>query len=233
MERQSVNIKSNTNQAAEVGLDQLHLRFGDMMQLQVEDQNARYTVKLIGYLADRSIIVTAPVIKGRLVTMRSGTKIQLRMMLNDIVCAFSSMVTHLCRSPYPYMHLQYPHSVVANFVRKSIRVETQVAVLVINTSVGERAKEMSASIIDISETGARLVTPRRIGKKEDDIRLKMFLDIRGIHRVLETEAVLRGRLKPRIEKEKPEVHYGIEFASMSEEARIALIAFVYSVASQS
>lgn len=231
MELQSANIKPTTVLDSEVELDNLHLRCGDMMQLQLEHQEERYTVKLIGYLSGRSVIVTAPVHKARLISIRPGQKIQARMMLNDIACAFPTVVTHICRSPYPYMHLVYPENVVANSVRKSIRVETKVPVSVINLSMGERGKEVSGSIIDISETGARLVTPVRIGKKQDDIRLKMFLDIRGIDRVLETEAVLRGRLKPRVKKEEPEVHYGVEFAAMNEEASIALIAFVYSTAS--
>jgi|TARA_Y100000310_G_scaffold343764_1_gene452917 c-di-GMP-binding flagellar brake protein YcgR len=230
MEVQSVNIKPNTDLGSAVDLNNLHHRFGEMVQLQLEGQEARHTVKLIGYLAGRSVIVTSPLNQGRLVAMVPGQRIQVRMMINDVACAFTSMVTHVCRSPYPYLHLEYPSGVEVNFIRNAMRVTTEVPVSVINLSIGERAKEMAGTLIDISETGARLVMPCRIGKKKDDIRLKMFLDIRGIDRVLETEAVLRGRRKTRTEQSKREVHYGIEFAPMNEEARIALIAFVYSMA---
>ena len=222
--------KAETNSASEMELDDLNLRVGHSIQIKTEDRDSRYAVKLIGFLARRSLIVTSPLVKSRHVAIRPGQKILARMILNDIACAFTSTVIHVRRTPYPYLHLSYPKDLVANAIRDSIRVETDVPVSVVNTSTGERARELSGWLIDMSETGARLVTPQRIGKKGDEIRLKMFLDIRGIDRAVETEAVLRGRLKPRIKKDESEVHYGVEFAPMNEEERIALIAFVYSIA---
>ncbi|MFT7689235.1 MAG: hypothetical protein ACI9FB_004603, partial [Candidatus Azotimanducaceae bacterium] len=48
-------------------LNKLRLRFGDALQLQLVGEAERYHIRLIGYLENRSIIVTAPVKNRRLI----------------------------------------------------------------------------------------------------------------------------------------------------------------------
>ncbi|MFT7246168.1 MAG: c-di-GMP-binding flagellar brake protein YcgR [Candidatus Azotimanducaceae bacterium] len=209
-------------------LNSLRLRFGDTMQLQVVGEDPRFSVRLVGYLENRSIIITTPIYNRRLVAVRVGQPVTVRMMVNDRACAFITEVMHTYRVPYPHVHLGYPKELVTNQLRKAVRVETRVDGSVINRSIGDRGKEIDSHLLDISETGAHLVTPIRIGKSGDEITLSLKLDIGGIHRRLSIPAILRGRMKVKEADESRKVHYGVEFLTLSDGDRIELIAFVYS-----
>jgi hypothetical protein len=97
------------------------------------------------------------------------------MMVNDQACAFVTEVLQVFKSPYPHAHLNYPSDLVTNNIRKAARVDVRVDGVVINQSIGERAKEVERYLADISDTGAHLVTPLRIGKTGDEIRLYLNL----------------------------------------------------------
>ncbi|MFT7687193.1 MAG: c-di-GMP-binding flagellar brake protein YcgR, partial [Candidatus Azotimanducaceae bacterium] len=202
--------------------------FGDALQLQLVGEAERYHIRLIGYLENRSIIVTAPVKNRRLIPVRAGQSINVRMMVNDRACAFNTTISHLYRLPYPHMHIDYPNELETNNIRKSVRVITRVNGAVVNSSIGDRAKEIKCHLVDISESGAHMVTPIRIGKSGDEITLTLQLIIADITRTLEVPSILRGRLKVKPESEEREVHYGVEFLPLQDSKRIELIAFVYS-----
>ncbi len=210
-------------------LNHLHLRFGDALQLQFVGEDPRFSVRLVGYLENRSIIVTNPVHNRRLVPVRTGQELNIRMMVNDRACAFVTRVIHNYRVPYPHLHLEYPQELVTNRLRKAVRVETRVEGTVINRSIGDRGKDVACYMQDMSETGAHLVTPIRIGKTGDEITLSFTLDIGGIKRKLEICAILRGRMKVNDPEDgERRVHYGVEFVSVPDDARVELIAFIYS-----
>ena len=209
-------------------LNNLRLQFGDMLQLQLVEQAERYHVRLIGYLENRSIITTLPVKNQRLVVMRPGQKLNIRMMVNDQACAFVTEVLHVYKSPYPHAHLQYPIDLITNNIRKAVRVETRVDGTVTNKSIGDRAKEIKCHLADISETGAHLVTPLRIGKTGDEVRLELSVTIGSIPRLLCIDAILRGRLKMKVKDDERTIHYGVEFLNLDDDLKIELIAFVYS-----
>ncbi|MFT4799382.1 MAG: c-di-GMP-binding flagellar brake protein YcgR [Candidatus Azotimanducaceae bacterium] len=225
------SISSNDETSPE--LNSLRLRFGDTMQLQFVGEDPRFSVRLVGYLENRSIIITTPIYNRRLVPVRVGQSVTVRMMVNDRACAFVTEVMQAYRVPYPHIHLSYPKELVTNQLRKAVRVETRVDGSVINRSIGERGKDIDCHLLDISETGAHLVTPIRIGKSGDEITLSLKLDIGGIHRSLCIQAILRGRMKIKEVEEVRRVHYGVEFLLLSEDERIELIAFVYSKLSTS
>lgn len=209
-------------------LNNLRLRFGDMLQLQLPEVAERFHVRLIGYLESRSIITTLPVKNQRIVPMRAGQKLNIRMMVNGQACAFVTEVLQIIKSPYPHAHLKYPSDLVTNNIRKAARVEARVDGAVINKSIGDRAKEIDCYLADISETGAHLVTPIRIGKTGDEIQLALKLMIRNIPRSLTIDAILRGRLKVRAKEKERAIHYGVEFTNLNDSQKIDLIAFVYS-----
>lgn len=209
-------------------LNSLRLRFGSMLQLQFDEEAARYHVRLIGYLENRSIITTLPVKNQRHIPMRAGQKLNIRMMVNDQACAFVTETLQTFRSPYPHAHLQYPVDLVTNHIRKAVRVETRVDGSVTNKSIGDRAKEVTCYLADISETGAHLVTPLRIGKTGDEIRLELDVTIGNIPKRLSIDAILCGRLKVRAKDEERAIHYGVEFMNLDDDLKIGLIAFVYS-----
>jgi c-di-GMP-binding flagellar brake protein YcgR len=208
-------------------LAHLRLRIGDSLQLQFVGEESRFPVRLIGSLENRSIIVTTPVYNRRLVPVRAGQSVNIRMMMNDRACAFVTTVIHNYRTPYPHLHLEYPTELVTNQLRKAVRVITKVEASVINTSIGDRGRQIDCHLVDISETGTHLVTPIRIGKSGDQITLSLHLNINGIKRTLVVPSILRGRMKIKEDSDVRRVHYGVEFLPLSDDAKIEMTAFVY------
>jgi c-di-GMP-binding flagellar brake protein YcgR len=213
----------------------LRLKFGDGLQVQFGGDSERSRVRLIGYLEGRSIITTVPAKNNRLIPVRSGQVLTIRMIENGRAWAFVTEVLSVQRLPYPHIHMRYPSDSIINNVRKAARVETRVDGILINNSIGDRGKEIPCHLLDISETGALLVAPMRIGKLGDEIGLALQLDISGISRILKVPSILRARLKikPKADEviddsgAEREVHYGIEFLPLDDNEHIALIAFVY------
>ncbi len=99
---------------------------------------------------------------------------------------------------------------------------------VVNRSIGDRARKIECYLADISETGAHLVTPIRIGKTGDSIDLVLSLNIGGMKRILNVPSILRRRLKAKTASDEREVHYGVEFLPLDDMERLEMIAFVYS-----
>ena len=232
MENQSLDqaepdVPADPSKDEPTELSRLRLRIGDSLQLQFVGEEPRFPVRLVGCLEHRSVIVTTPIYNRRLVPVRAGQSVNIRMMMNDRVCAFVTTVIHNYRTPYPHLHLEYPTELVTNQFRKAVRVETQVDASVINTSIGERGRHIDCFLLDISETGAHLVTPIRIGKSGDEITLNLHLNINGIERTLVVPSILRGRIKAKDDSEERRVHYGVEFLPLPEDARIEMMAFVY------
>ena len=210
------------------GLSGIRLKFGEVLQLQLPGEDDRYDVRLIGYLQNRSFIITAPVYNSRLIRFRSGEPVIVRMMVSGVACAFTSNVMKSHSLPYPHVHLEYPVDLVTNSVRNAVRVESRAHGKIFNRSIGARAKELSCYLADISETGAHLVTQIRVGKSGDEIGLTIKLDTGGMNRMLEVAAILKGRLKVKSDPDAREVHYGVQFCEMSDAQRIELIAYIYS-----
>ncbi|MFT7258158.1 MAG: hypothetical protein ACI8VR_003226, partial [Candidatus Azotimanducaceae bacterium] len=107
-------------------LNNLRLKFGDALNVQFGGDSERFRVRLIGYLEGRSIITTVPVKNNRLIPVRPGQVLNIRMMVNDRACAFATEVLHVQRLPYPHIHVRYPSELITNNVRKAARVETRV-----------------------------------------------------------------------------------------------------------
>ncbi len=209
-------------------LNPLRLGIGEVMQIQFVGESERYHARLVGFLEERSIIVTIPVKNKRIVPVRAGQSLNVRMMVSGRASAFTTTVIQTSRVPYLHMHLEYPKDLVTSNIRKAVRVEIRVDGTVINTSIGERGKEIDCFVADISETGAHLVTPIRIGKSGDEIDLVLPVEISNIQRTLEISGILRSRIKTKSTGEEREVHYGVEFKPGSDDQRISMIAFIYS-----
>lgn len=228
MENQALEqTESDPPDSSPKGLAGLRLRIGDALQLQFVGEEPRFPVRLVGSLENRSVIVTTPIYNRRLVPVRAGQAVNIRMMMNDRACAFVTNVIHNFRTPYPHLHLEYPTELVTNQLRKAVRVETRVEASVINTSIGDRGRHIDCCLLDISESGAHLVTPIRIGKTGDHITLSLHLNINGVERTLTVPSILRGRLKIKEDRQERRVHYGVEFLPLSDDAKIEMTAFVY------
>jgi c-di-GMP-binding flagellar brake protein YcgR len=139
----------------------LKLQIGELIQLQPRDgeDGRRMQVKVIGYLPGHSLLVTTPRIRDKVMIIREGQPFVVRMMAGNRIVGFASTVLRSCGRPYPYLHLSCPEEMQQIVVRKAQRVRVKLFASLKNDNPDYKtAKPRSATIVDISTTGALLTS---------------------------------------------------------------------------
>lgn len=215
--------------------DDLTLEIGDVLQLQFlpDESHIRHYVKVIGYRQNQSLIVSMPLTKGKLMFIREGQPIAVRLLTGNDIVAFTVTVLKSNTKPYPYIHLSYPKELQAITVRKAQRVALSTLVKVhgcaLSTSEStEMPPEVDVQLEDMSTTGALLIHAKPLGEVKDLINVNMALHIADGEEILNIIAVIRN-VRERIIEDPPDTSYlhGIEFQFADRQESIMLHAFVY------
>jgi len=210
----------------------IKLSVGESIQLQnpADDSKDRIFVKLVGYREGKSIIVTAPRIAGNEIQVKKGHKFIVRLFSVKTVYAFSVAVLDTKRTPYPYMHLTYPHQVESVVVRNAQRVSVELIVSVQNEDPDKALEEaVPAKLADISTGGAKLSTNEAIGEVGDDISISAKFKVGGVDQYVQILAIIRRTevQEAQTEGSKDQYVYGLEFRFVEENERLVLHGFVY------
>jgi len=210
----------------------LKLQVGETIQLQPRDgeDGKRLHGKIIGYLPGSSLLVTTPRIKDKVMIIREGQPFVVRMMMGNRIVGFTSTVLRVCARPYPYLHLSFPDEMEQIVVRKAQRVSVKLFASLKNDNPDfQSEKPHSASIIDISTSGAMLVASEPLGEVSDKVVLTCGLKFAGTQKMLSIPAVLRN-----VHSEKAadavqgkSYYHGLEFKVKDQQDVITLHGFVY------
>lgn len=215
--------------AAEVTLpfDQVKLLPGDAMQMQplAEGQNERYTVRIIGIMKGRSVLVTAPVVEGKLVFLRDGQTFLIRVFSGLNVCAFKAKVLKSQLVPFPYLHLSYPDEVQAMLIRKALRAPADIIVAV---HEGEGGRQTAAGrMVDLSVGGARILSKQSLGEKGAQLYLSFKVRLDDMEEYVKTPAVIRSLGQEDDEQGRPQVATGVQFGELNQAQRLIIMNLVY------
>jgi len=210
----------------------LDLPVGSLLQVQpTTPQNApRYSVRLIGYLPNHSLVVTAPTVDGKVQIVREGQPFNARALKGERVFGFVARVLHSSMKPYPHLHLEYPSEFEQIMVRNASRVNADIDVRVRNTQdPDEETNFCAAKIVDLSETGARLSSENALGEPGETLHLKFDLTISGGVEQLGLLGDVRNRIE-RIEQDETGERLigfsGVQFRKLSRYQQILLHAWV-------
>ncbi|SBT03164.1 conserved hypothetical protein [Candidatus Accumulibacter aalborgensis] len=213
-----------------VPLDEIKLAIGDSFQIQtqIEQAEARYYVKLVGYLKGRSVLVTIPEAEGRLCYVREGQAFVVRFFAGRNAYAFTANVLKSSSIPFPHMHLSYPSQVRGLVVRAGERVPVRIICAVV---MQEDMRTVTAAglLTNLSVSGALLSAKTRLGSSGDLLSLKFRFDIREIEFVTSIDAAIRSVSQD----EYGEFLHGLQFAGLANDVAIALTAFVYQKLAES
>lgn len=212
--------------------EDLKLNSGYPLQIQtaaVAGQSERYSCRLIGSLPGRSILLSVPKMAGRLVRLKVGQKIIVRLMIDNGIGVFASQVEVQTQEPYPILHIHYPETVTFKGIRGATRVGVEQPVLVTNVTDPE-LKSAKGAIVDISVTGARVELTSPIGKIGDTIELVGSVMIQEVAREMRIKAIIRSQVDTLEDADSSgfNTSYGLEFTEVEEENRLIMYAFVYS-----
>lgn len=212
--------------------EEFKLQPGYPLQIQISSstgQPERWPCRFVGTVAKRSLLISVPRAQGRLLRLRPGQEVLVRMVVANGVGGFATRVEVQTAEPYPLVYLKYPDEISFKGVRGATRVTVNQPVVATNSSVLSQP-QVRGKLADISVTGARLEMDQVLGEVGDRVLLQTQVDVAGLKRDLTIEAILRSRVE-RSTQERTQVMpvvYGIEFTDADEERRLLLYAYVFS-----
>lgn len=211
--------------------DDMRLKVGDHLQIQPPAliSTERFIVKLIGYVKNVSILVTAPFDKGLRLQLVGNEKMVVRVFTSQNAFGFGSSIIKVCKLPFDYLHLSFPTEVQGTVVRKAPRVRTKIIAAVTNINRGKDSDSAPAIITNISASGALLDAHRNLGQKGDAINLSFRVNLHNIDAYLTTKAVICAVFadEPAEGKKSAGIHHGIEFVDLQPNDSVILQSLIY------
>lgn len=210
----------------------LQLHVGDHIQLQFvgDERERRHTCQIIGFLPNESLIATIPSIKGKIMLVREGQMLIVRLLSGNHVFAFTTKILSQNLKPYPYMHLEYPDELESIVVRKSLRTQSELLVSVFRAGAdwSDLDQALPGVIENISTSGALLKMKKQIGDIDEQIYLSTRISVAGIKEHVHTSAIIRNHHVDADDDSQTLNHYyGVEFSEVKKESVIALHGYVY------
>ncbi|MDT8384591.1 MAG: flagellar brake protein [Gammaproteobacteria bacterium] len=213
---------------------ELALDIGDNLQLQVAaDQGTRYYVKVIGYLAGKSLLVTTPMVDGHVLPISEGQSLIVRLMSGNEIVGFSVTVICSVARPYPHLHLSFPRNVQAVTVRKALRVDLNMPATVhpcLADSFAADAAQPSqpVTIQDMSTSGALLIAKSPLVETGQGLLVSMSFDVADEVEEVTLQAIVRNIRTERGEKVGQRYfHHGVELRLIDRAQSVLVHAFVY------
>lgn len=210
-----------------LSFDAIKLMPDDTLQLQplLEGQTERFTVRVIGLMKPKSVLVTAPMVDGKLIFIRDGQTYLVRAFSGLNVCAFKARVLKSQLQPFPYLHLSYPDSVQAMRIRKAMRAPASIIVAVHESEEGRQVG--AGKMVDISVGGAKMLTPANLGKKDQTLWLSFKVRLGDMEEYVKTPAIIRSLGEEDDEQGKPMKSFGMQFGELTQAQRLIIMNLVY------
>lgn len=199
---------------------------GELVQLRLLNRNLQnyYSVRLIGYIKNQSILAMTPTVDKIPLILMDGEQVEVRMLTGSNIYAFQTSIQRLCVTPVHYMHLDYPREVRAQKLRKSPWAKVSLGVTVSN----EQGVSEVARIINLSSEGAQIQAPSTIGTKDQPLQVVLHASMDDLRTTLTLNAVILHVNSPRKRDEESDtLEYGIAFRDTNETDALWLKTLVY------
>lgn len=213
---------------------ELALEIGDNLQLQFAgDDETRYSAKVIGYLAGKSLVVTTPKVDGHVIPVSDGKEVVVRLMSGNSIVGFTVKVIMVGVRPYPHLHLSFPQNVQAVTVRKALRVTLNMIAsakpcLHDSTEIDATQEAQTVTIQDMSTTGALLIANKKLAEEGQHIAIALQLDVADSVEEVFLPAIVRNIRTERGEKVGQRYfHHGVELRLADRKQSVLVHAFVY------
>lgn len=204
----------------------LSLPIGANLTIETISPVRKYSVQLLGYAQSKSIFISSPLRDGKEVLLDKDCVLAVRLLDGKNVCAFESKVLYRSIQPYTYYHLAYPNDVKVLQVRNSERVDTTIEADVDSDFdiVGDWPR--TATINNLSKTGARMVSATRLGEKGQEILLQFGVVVSGINKRVCLPSIIRNVDNNETEEE-PAYIVGVQFLELTDEEMLTLSTYIY------
>lgn len=226
----------------------LDVPMGTSVQIEFISPPGRHTVKVLGRLPGRSLIVSCPRVNGKNIIVRDNQVVNVRLMLATSVCAFSSKVAKSYQDPGAHLHIAYPEYVETSEVRQAVRVETKL-ICTLEPGNGEQPIYESATgvVIDLSAGGCKIVSKDDFGSVNQTMRLAVNIHVGDYKHILKLDCEIRSQEIQMMEQIQSTIAdnaflarmggeylyvYGVRFIDMTKDQGIPLVAYILETMSK-
>lgn len=207
----------------------LGLSIGTPVTLETISPPRKYQVQLIGFVENRSVLISSPLREGKEVLLDKDSTVAIRLLVGKQVVAFESKVVYRSIQPFSYYHLAYPEDITALQVRNSERVTTNIEAQVDSDFdiVGEWPKP--AYIDNLSKTGARMSSPFSLGEKGHELLVSFELNASGVTKTVCLPSIIRNIELNTEEEVGQQGRYivGIQFVNLTDDQILTLSSYIY------
>lgn len=199
---------------------------GELMQLRLLNRNlqAYYSVRLIGYIRNQSILLMTPMVGTVPLILADGEQVEVRMVTGSNIYAFQTAIQRLCISPVHYMHLDYPVEVRTQTLRKSPWAKLNLSATVIDA----QGVSQVARLVNLSPDGAQLQALPTLGEPGATLRLSFQAEMDDLVTTLNLAATILHKHPPAGQgAESNMLEYGIAFHDVAATDALWLKGLVY------
>ncbi|WP_153117584.1 flagellar brake protein [Rhodocyclus tenuis] len=210
--------------------EEMKLKIGDRLQIQPPARFAmdRVIVRLIGYVKNLSVLVSAPrETNGLRLQIVEGDDLVVRVFTSQNAFGFSATVEKLVKIPFEYLHLSFPAEVKGVVIRKAPRVKSRLVCSVTSEETGE--EHISGILVNISAKGALLASRRPLGKKGGTIRVAFRVNLHSIETLLSISAIVRAQFvdENSANSKTSLINHGLEFINLQPNDTLILQSMIY------
>jgi c-di-GMP-binding flagellar brake protein YcgR len=218
---QGTATEKNDAQVERVVMDEIRWQVGETFFLHQQGASVRYTARFIGYIKNRTVLVTMPIVDDKYVLIRDGQMFVVRAFSGKKAYAFSAFVVKSVHSPHPYLHLSYPKELSCATIRHRARISVSVIAAV---SLDGQEDTSAAVINDMSLGGASASIKHPFGEVGQRGRIKFKINAVGETVFMDVCTILRS-ISP-VENGGGCKH-GYEFVDLSTHDRLVLSAYFH------
>ncbi|ASL48472.1 hypothetical protein bAD24_III13830 [Burkholderia sp. AD24] len=204
----------------------MHLEIGALIGVrsQVGSGAPMHPCRIIGFAPNHALFVTPPLHQGRILPLGLGENIEIVAIASHAVFRFVCTIEAICRAPFDYVVLSKPGVIRRLRERKSIRVNTHLAV---RFGIGETGATYEGLGLakGISALGMSLAASWTVGTVGERLRVAFRLKSAEMDTEIETTAVIRNVHKAGSPGE-PATH-GLEFDQLDTTQQMAMKVFVF------
>lgn len=230
-ENRELDASLAQSSASSFTFQDMRLRVGDRIQLQPPASigSDRYFVRLLGYLENASLMVTAPIMNGLRVPIREHDKIVARVFSSQKAFGFDCTVMRLCKIPYDYLHLSFPEVIQGAVVRKSPRIKTNIIASISRAEAGDAGERLSGVIINLSADGALVKAKIPLAEKSQTVVLSFRVKLHNMEAYVTAKAIVRNVFTDEDKGNGDALKYqhGVQFLDLQPNDSVILQSLIY------
>jgi c-di-GMP-binding flagellar brake protein YcgR len=159
----------------DVDFETMNLQVGTRLQLITHRRvkPVQHFSSLIGYVKDEYLILKIPMESGAPIALAEGERLTIRVFSGIKVCSFACTVERVFARPLFYVHVSFPTAVQGTSLRTAMRVKVDLPAQIHGSATHNRP--LACTILNLSVSGALVVSPNRLPPDEEQIKLQFSL----------------------------------------------------------